>query len=368
VTSRPTTASTLHRALPVLAKAGPFPRPISICVALLTVVPLSVLVALRGDTRDTSNYIDVYRLARTFPWDPLTLYAEEGMEWGFWLLSWLLNLFDSPPAVLFFVISLITFLFLQRAAGHVQLKLLEVIPYYIGTFFLVQQLMQIRQGVGAAFSLWVIVGAATRRHTVWRFFGLAFAGTLAHFTTLLPLLATQVLMPLTPRPSRARLTVWCLAVVVCAITVARLFMSFELIEQLGRLSLYAVDEEYNAERGLLAPANVRAFLFLVMFLCFAPHKLLCSRSYVLMLGLYAAHLGFRLGFFDFLILSGRLSTALGFVEVLMFPMLTQAAVHVAWVRCAIALIYMAVHLSITLTLQAPYLIDDYFTPLQLTGS
>jgi EpsG family len=337
-------------------------------IELLAFMPLSALVALRGDTRDTSTYIDVFRQAQTFPSDPVSLYAESGMEWGFWLVSWLLNLLGGPPTLMFLVISLATFLFLHLAAEQVQLRLVEVAPYYLGTFFLLQQLMQIRQGVGAAFSLWVIVSASRRHQSLLRFVCCAVIGALMHLTTLLPLVAARLLRTVTPRPTRSGLGFWCLLIVIGGIAIARLFMKLEVIELLGRLSVYAVDDEYNAERGLLAAPNIRALLMLLCFMGLAPASLLRSRAYVLMLSLYAGHLGIRLGFFDFLILSGRLSTALGFVEVLMLPMLIHATVRAAWVRWAIALLYFATHLYLTLAFQAPFLVDDYFTPLHPTGS
>jgi hypothetical protein len=43
-------------------------------------------------------------------------------------------------------------------------------------------------------------------------------------------------------------------------------------------------------------------------------------------------------------------------------------VRVAWLRWAIAILYFAVHLSMTLAIQTPYLVDDYFTPLHTAGS
>ena len=337
------------------------PRPGS--PAPLLYAPIAVLVAVRGDTRDTSTYIDIFEQSTDFPWDPVARYADSGMEWAFGLASWLLNALGVGPTGLFFVVSLATFYFINKAASHVGLSLLEVLPYYMGSFFLLQQLMQIRQGVGAAFVLSVVTLMARAPRPLWRFGLDSLLAVMLHVTSFLPLIVARLLRQWMPSPTRFRLLLWAVALIAATALAARFFMSFDVIASLGRLSIYAAEDEYNSERGLLASANLRAGLLLFLFLFAAPTSLLRSRVYVLLLGLYAVHLGIRLGFFDFLILSARLSTALGVVEILLLPMLVKASVRSAPLRAALALGYLVVHLAATLTIQAPYLIDDYFTPL-----
>lgn len=337
-------------------------------IALLVFLPLAAMVALRGDTRDTALYIDVFERTVEFPWDPLAFYAETGMEWGFGIASWFLNLLAQGPMTLFFLVSFGTFYFLGKASLNVALGPLEVAPYYLGSFFLLQQLMQIRQGLGAAFALWVVTLIAGSHRPVWKTAAAAPVAVMMHITAALPLLGAQLLRLLMPVPTRWHVALWSIGIVGIGVLLARAFMSLEVIASLGRLSVYAVDDEYSGERGLLAPANVRAALMLFLFLFASTPSLLRLRSFVLMTGLYAAHLGIRLGFFDFLILSGRLSTALGFVEVLLVPMLVRSRIRHSWLRWAIALSYFLLHFAATVTVQAPFLIDDYFTQLHAACS
>ena len=326
-------------------------------------LPLIAVAGLRGDTRDTDLYISVFDAVDAFPWDPIEFYAEHGMEWGYALASWLVKGMGLGPTALFVVISAATCYFIARAALNVGLRPFEPAPFYVGSFFLLQQLMQIRQGLGSAFALWIVTLIAARRQSAWTGGAQVLTGAMIHLTAILPMLGAHVLRRLMPRPTRAGVAMWAATIALAAFVLARVFMSFDLIAELGRLSVYAEDETYSAARGLLAPPNVRAFLFLLLFVWAASAALLHSRAYVLMVGLYAAHVGMRFGFFDFLILSGRLSTVLGFVEILLLPMLLRARVRRPGTRWAIGLAFMALQGAATLGIQAPYLLDDYFTPL-----
>ncbi len=330
--------------------------------------PLVLLVTLRGDTRDTLNYIDAFRSTTSFPWNPLEYYAAFGMEWGYGLSSWALNAMGLGPQALFFLISLGTFYFLQKAANSVRLDLIDLAPYYLGSYFLVQQLMQIRQGLATAIVLSTIALAGSASAQLWRTTATSLLALGMHVTSALPLMGAQLLNRTLPHPTRWRIALWLALILGTTVLLARMFMSFEVIESLGRLSVYATDEEYNEARGLLDPANVRGALLLGLLISAAPAQLLRNRTYTLLLGLYAAHLGIRLGFFDFLILSGRLSTALGVVEVLLLPMLLKARISSPSLRAVLGLLYLIVHASATLVVQAPFLINDYFTPLHTYSS
>lgn len=329
---------------------------------LLLFLPVMLAVAWRGDTRDTDTYIEAFAQTLSFPSDPLGYYGSFGMEWGFGLLSWVFNGIGLGPVALFFVYSLATFWFLAIAARRVGLSLPAIAPYYLGSFFLLQQLMQIRQGVGIAFALAMLTLIPAGRLPLWKAAAALVAAACMHATAVFLLLGARLLHPTTPKPTRLRLLLWCGVIIAFSALAARAFMQLDVISALGRLSVYAVDEEYSAERSLLAPANIRAALLLLLFLIAAPPVLLQTRLYRLMVGLFAASLGLRLGFYDFLILSARLASALGFVEVLLVPMLVRAAVQQKGLRIAIATAYLLVHAAATLTLQAPYLIDDYLTP------
>jgi hypothetical protein len=79
--------------------------------------------------------------------------------------------------------------------------------------------------------------------------------------------------------------------------------------------------------------------------------------------MYVVHLAIRIGFLSFAIVSGRLSTAIGFAEVFLLPMVLHDLCAKRSDRVLIATVYLAFHLYMTLFVQADYLLTDYFRPL-----
>jgi hypothetical protein len=333
---------------------------------LLFFVPLVLIVGFRGDTGDTGNYVDAFEIARHFPWNPIAYYADAGMEWGFGIASWLVITLGQDVRLLFLLVSFGTFYFLARAAQRVGTNMLSVAPYYLGNYFLVQQFLQIRQGLAVAFAFSVlplILGAPSLRKTFVTGRSLLLAVTM-HFVSITPIVVGVLLNLVMPRPTKRGVFLWTLLIMIVTLAVARLIMSLDVFSALGRLADYASDSTYSSERDILAPANVRAVLILVLFWIASPPKLLRSRAYVLMLGMYACHVGIRFGFYDFLIISGRLSTTLGFAEVLMLPLLVRHTVSNRWVRRGIGIAYLTVHAVASLQTQLPTLVGDYLVPLQ----
>jgi hypothetical protein len=334
--------------------------------ALWLALPLILLVTTRGDTRDTQTYVGIFESTTEFPWHPLEYYASQGVEWGFGVASWTLASLGLGPRTLFFVISAATFYFVAKGARNFGLNFYAVMPYYLGTFFLTQQLMQIRQGLGIAFAFWVVAKLADSRPRVFATFASLLVAMAMHAVAALPILSALLLRLRFPRGNRLSVAAWLLAIVVSTVACARLSSTLNAVELLERLSTYAADETYSGARSLLEPANLRAMLLLfVLAAARSAPALARSRAYTLLLGLFAMHVGVRLGFLDFEILSGRLSTALGFSEVFLLPLAVRAWFPGAARRTLIGLLYFGIHAAVTTTYQAPFLIDDYLTPLHL---
>jgi hypothetical protein len=331
-------------------------------LAMLIFLPVSLIVALRGNTGDTANYLDAFKATQDFPWDPLAYYGLFSMEWSFGVLSWLINALSLPLPVLFFVFSFATFYFLSLASTHMGLSLVAIAPYYLGTFFLAQQFLQIRQGLamGLAFSLLPLV--VTRRKALTPGLSL-FATSMVHVVSCLTLATGWVLSFVRPKPTRRSLTLWSLALIALTFLFARAVMTLDVVSAVGRLADYAADGQYNQELQLLAPPNIRAALLMALMLFAVTPRLQHSPVFVVLVGMYAVHVGMRFGFYDFVILSGRLSTALSFAEVFILPLLVREHVRSRWLRGILAGIYLLVHAVATYQVQVPTLIDDYFTPL-----
>ena len=319
---------------------------------------------MRGDTRDTLTYIDIFRSTTELPLNPLEYYRQHGVEWGFGMTSWLLSSVGLGPIALFLVVSALTFFFIDRTARRLGMSFYEVVPYYLGTFFLSQQLMQIRQGLGVAFAFWALVVFALNANRPWRLAISVVAASMIHVVSIVPLSVGLLLRHALPPPRRWVILVWSLALIFGCVLLARAASTFQIFGLFERLNIYATDDEYGAARGLMDPANVRAVLLLALLVAACGSRPLArSRAYVTLLGLYAVHVGIRFGFLDFQILSGRLSTAIGFAEVFLLPMAVRACIKARTRRLLIGVAYLVVHATATLTIQAPFLIDDYFSPI-----
>jgi hypothetical protein len=228
-----------------------------------------------------------------------------------------------------------------------------------------QQFMQIRQGIAMPLAVVAMTMLSRPKPAYRRMPVMLVAALMLHITAAFSIASAVLTRLAMPRPTRRRIVLWLSLLILVMVILARAFMSLEVIAALGRLSVYAVDEEYSASRELWGPANIRAVALLILFVAAASPRLLRSRPYALMLGLYGAHVGIRLGFYDFAILSGRLSTSLSFVEIFMLPLLVRDRIRSVPGRQAIAWGYFLLHAIATLGTQVPYLIDDYLTPLHI---
>lgn len=346
---------------PAPGSATPFDWPAFLLVAL----PACVLVATRGATRDTFNYLDAFEATVRFPTNPVLYYAEQGVEWGFGVLCWAIHLVGLGWRSLFFVVSLATFYFLALAAASAGLRLRAVLPFYLCTFFITQQLMQVRQGLGMTMAFYVVVDLQ-RRGLRWQQVAVTLGAVLIHTVALVPVLLALCLRALPGGKAGAFDARHAVLLLLGSVAAARLATHIDVFSAMERLTSYAEDEASHGERGLLQPANLRAGLLLCLFLAMrVPARF--RRVYGMLVGLYAAALGIRLGFFDFEILSGRVGSAAGFGEVLALPVVAFAAIRSRVTGGVFTITYFAAQVFVTLAIQLPFMWTDYFTPITRSG-
>lgn len=331
---------------------------VGLCLAL------ALLVALRGDTRDTFQYLDVYRNLSQIPWNPIEFQEQYRMEWGFGLLAGLVKLAELPPEFLFFVISTLTFIAIAKASIAFGLNAWSAMPFYLPTFFLTQQFMQIRQGLAVALAFWAIA-LLIRSQRRWLAVGsISLTGALFHVVSLVPIVITLVLPRFMPRQRSYKNWFWASITLALVIVLCRTIYSIEIFELTNRISTYVNDEEYGAARSIFEPANLRAIFLTLVFIKFRPQEdQSWFRSYMFLLGMYVVHLGIRIGFIDFAILSGRLATSIGFAEVFLLALLLQYRIRQHILRLIFIGGYMVFHFFVALSIQLPFLFNDYFTPL-----
>lgn len=326
--------------------------------------PLTLLVALRGDTRDTFNYIEVYRDLTSFPWSPAEFQDEYFMEWGFGILASLSKQLSIPPEGLFFIVSALTFLAISKASKHMGLESWSALPFYLCTFFLTQQFMQIRQGLAVAIAFWAISIIIQRPQSWLRASTLTLLGALFHLVSIVPVVFAIIITRFTP--THRSYKNWCWAAILLGIVIGTCWLasSTGLFELTTRISNYIDDQEFGSARSITDTANLRAMILTLLFIAFRPSSdRPWFKVYIALLGLYIANLGIRIGFIDVAILSGRIGSALGFSEIFLLPLLIKDQVRSTLWRITFTSSYMLLHLFVALLVLVPYLVEDYFRPL-----
>jgi len=331
---------------------------------LLAVLLLVLIVTLRGATRDTDVYQFVFRETTAFPLDPTAYYADFGMEWSYGLISWAINGLGGGFPIILLLYSALTFLFLFLAGRNLGLSLGQLLPFYLGSFFIVQQLMQIRQGLAVAFAFYALTRCITRAAGRLEFGMATVVTAMFHLVSVMPLLVGRLAMALPWQVPKRTLLLRLALIFIAAITVSQAISGLQFIGIFDRLAQYNEDAEYGSARGLFALANVRAFVLCLLF-AYALDRgpATRGRAYKVLLTMYVIHMAIRIGFLSFAIISGRLSTAIGFAEVFLMPMVLEDVCAKRRDRVLLAIIYLGVHLYVTLFIQVDYILADYFRPL-----
>jgi hypothetical protein len=260
------------------------------------------------------------------------------------------------------IVSLLTWSFLALASASLRGTLLTIAPFYLGSYFLTQQMMQVRQGLAMALVFYVILDCEKRQIGV-KHAALTMAALGIHLVSALPITAALLWRLGPPWRRHGDLSWGCAGLLIAAaFAAAKLTAHIEVFSALKRLSLYASDNEFNGTRGYLTPANLRAgaLLFLVL-LVRVPES--WRRAYGTLAALYAVHLGLRIGFNDFEIMSGRLASALGFAEVFLLALAVRYGIRSKALRYTAAALFLIAQGFATIAIQVPYLIHDYLTAI-----
>jgi EpsG family len=329
---------------------------------LLLAIPAILVVGFRGNTRDTVEYIDIFKSTTSFPMDPIDYYLVQQVEWLFGVICWAIQSIGLGWRALFLLIPLLTWSFLSLSCKSLRITLFTIAPFYLGTFFLTQQLMQIRQGLAIAVAFYVILDCEERRPGIKHVILSALAIGI-HMVSALPIIAALAWRMARNWKVFGNLN-WTRVGLVLAGTIlaAMALLRNEFLFSVGKLSLYVADEEFSGARGYLAPANLRATLLLVLFvLTRVPER--WRNAYNTMLILFTVHLGLRIGFNEFEILSGRLASALGFSEVFLLALALHHGVQSRSWRFVLGGLFLVAQTWATLSIQVPYLIHDYFSTI-----
>ena len=320
---------------------------------------LFVLIAgFRGGTRDTDVYAFVFNTINDYKLGIIGFYESTGMEVGFGYFAKLFYNLGLSFTFFSIFISFITFLFVKKASDNFGANAFLVLLCYIPVFFANHQLMQIRQGIAVAavyFALSLFLSRGEKiKGTVFFLFGLFFHNIVLIFSFLNLFFIQKLLLT-----KKIHFYLKIIFLVAIVFLFCRLITSIGLILLTDRIANYA-DSTYSEERSFLHPVNIRSILLLAFFVILRPKKE--SKFYDFLTIIYALGIGFRLGFYDFLILSGRISTMFTFAEIFLIPLVLQERFN-KLVLIFFIFIYFSMNLYINIFYQVPFIIEDYFKPI-----
>ncbi len=332
---------------------------------LVLSIPLAILVGDRGATPDTQIYFDVFKYINNYNLlNPKEFYVQTGMEIGFGWYSWLLSYLTSSSFLLFSLFSFLNFSFIYKTAKTLKLPYFYCLLFYIpSAYFFMQQFMQMRQGLAISMVIFSIVRLFQTRTDIFAwcvlitsFFIHQTSGLVFIFAVIFYLLKNNFLLSI----DRIKLTL-ILAFFVFVI-LFKFFLLNLLVGSFERLQSYASTDNYSEDIALFSLPNIRTMFVVSFLLFFSKENVLKRDEYKFFLYLMVIALAARVGFSEFAIMSGRLSTAFSYVEIFVLPILFLSRFNKVY--CLLfAIIYFILQMIITLGFQAPYLLDLYFSPL-----
>lgn len=316
-----------------------------------------LIATFRGMTRDTDAYKEVYNNILNYPLGVGEFYDKTGMELGYGLLAYPFRFLDIPFILFLFFFSFSTFFFIWKAANNFKINSFFVLICYIPVFFANHQLMQIRQGLAVALVYYTlsILMSSDKKIKTYIFFIISF---FFHNVVLVffVFLSKKVNIYIA---NNKYFVLKLIFVFVSVFIFCRFLTFFDFLTITERISNYS-GSEYADERSFFHPVNIRAFLLLLLFVLF---RLKYSIIYNFLLILNTIGVAIRLGFFDFLILSGRLSTVFTFSEIFLVSFLLYFRIRKLYAYFFLFL-YFSFSLYLNLVYQVPFVLDDYFKPLR----
>lgn len=334
---------------------------------ILISIIISLVVGNRGNTNDTSTYYSIFKNISYYDLTNFSdFYLETGVELGWGLYSKIISLFSASPVVLFSIFSLLTFYFIYRTCDIINLRFIYVMCFYLPTgFFLMQQFMQIRQG----FAVPVVIYASflyleNKKLYSAVFFILAF---LFHQTIAAYILVFLGFIFIYKKISDQNRVLIFKFYMIVILMIGILFVRFIFMPLamsfFDRLQAYSTSTGYSESVSLLGLANIKFYIEFVFLLFFMHKKDLSNKFLVFMIFIFTIGLAIRIAFFDFAILSGRLSNVFLFIEIFLMPYFIYKRFSKV-VFLSILILYFFVVGFISWNFQvSEYLADSYFSPL-----
>ncbi|WP_104504119.1 EpsG family protein [Acinetobacter indicus] len=331
----------------------------------LIVIPFSIIVGLRGNTPDTSTYYNIFKNIELYNLKSYKeFYLETGVELGWGIYSKIVSIFTESPIILFGLFSFFTFWIIYKSSEILNLKFNNVLVFYLpSAYFLMQQFMQIRQG----FAVPVVILASLLYLKGNKIAGIIFFILAIFFhQVVIPYIIVFMIYLIVnkyfPIASSFRFKILNVLILIIGFIIVRsiiypiAFVAFE------RLQAYS-ESDYSEKVGFFSLSNIKFYIEFFIILFFSNKKLYDNKFYIFLAFIFTIGLTLRVAFFDFAILSGRLSNVFLMSEIFLMPMLILSRFKLIYAYM-LFYIYFFLILYVTWFFQAsPYLEKSYFIPL-----
>lgn len=333
---------------------------------LLLSIPLALLVGNRGGTNDTFSYFSVFKNIDNYDLMSFSVfYSQTGVEIGWGWYSKLISLFSSSSIVLFTIYSFFIFFILYKVSENIKIKFIYIMFFYLPTgFFFMQQFMQIRQALAVPLVIYAaVLFLNNNKKSSFFFFFLAVMFHQISIAFILFFILYVFINKNYPLGfSLKRFFIFNVLTIVLVFFVSRVILLPMATVFFDRLFAYS-NTEYAENVGFFSLVNIKIYIEFLLILFFTNTKALSNKYYVFFVLCFTVGLALRLAFFDFAILSGRLSNAFLFVEIFLIPMLILFRFKIFYFYIY-AFFYFCLLLYVTWFFQASeYLKDAYFNPL-----
>lgn len=341
-----------------MAKRTVFIPSALMAASIIALIP--IFVSLRGATPDTIIYKNIYHsIEDVIVGNPISFYISTGIEWGFGLFAFLFKIIQAPLPLFFYAVSFFTFAAIYLSGKALKLrKNILLLIYIASSHFWMLQFMQIRQGLAVAISYFAII-QYNKNRSRGQFVLLAIVGISFH-QSVLAIFAFFVAFRLLKLHlvSYRNFIFKSFGLLLFLIIFFDLFLLNVLVSTVPRLALYKASSNFGASVSVLNPATVRVAL--ITLFCYAlsnfSHK--NNLNFRVLLYFMVVALGCRIGFSDFAILSGRLSTLFSFSEVFLLSYILTYRFSVTG-SAIISTVFCLSNAYLVLSLQAKMIVDTY---------
>jgi len=325
----------------------PFKLIFSFCI----IFALSLIAAFRGSTFDTENYIDIFN---NIDWQlgPVSIWNEYHIEYGFIIYNGLIKfLSQGDIKAYFFISSFIPLYLFYKSADILQVNPVESLIILSGSYFPLLYLIQMRQGLAIALSIYAVCSYYKKR-SIAPFFTIGLIAFTIHISSSIFLIC-GFLYPLYER--RWRGISGYLKILFLSLILSSLVIYLFRNSGFEKFNYYV--ENYDEAGDLLSITNIKYYvLFAISLLVYKSRP---SNNLRFLLYFITLNVGFRVGLYEIFVLSGRLTSIFSVMEIFVLPLIFKNLKINFWCGLIIIILYSIISLYYLLFIKYTHIIELY---------